>query len=51
MAWLQANWLQLLVVLLTVDQVLIGIFPKVALLGSIADVIKAIVGNKAPPVP
>lgn len=45
-AWLSANWMQMLVLLLAIDQGLIGIFPKVAIFGSIGDILKGLIGNK-----
>ncbi len=44
-AWLQANWMQILVSLIAVDQVLIAIFPKVAIFGSLMDILKKLSGN------
>lgn len=46
--WLQTNWVQLLTILLVVDQVLIGIFPSIAIFGSIKDIINRLIGS-APP--
>lgn len=48
-AWLQANWLPVLTILITVDQVLISIFPKVAVLGSIGGILAKLKGS--PPAP
>jgi hypothetical protein len=44
-AWLQVNWMQFLVILLAVDQVLIGIFPSVALFGSLKDILGKLIGS------
>lgn len=46
-SWLQVNWVQLLVVLLAVDQVLIGIFPSVAIFGSVKDILVRLTGGSA----
>ena len=49
--FLKANWVQVLVALLAVDQVLIGIFPKNAILGNISTLIKKVLpsGSQPPP--
>lgn len=44
-AWFQANWVQILVSLIAIDQVLIAIFPKVAIFGSIKDILIKLSGN------
>ncbi len=46
--WLQSNWMPLLTVLITVDQVLFGIFPQVALLGSIGGILQKLKGAQPP---
>ncbi len=46
--WLTSNWMPLLTVLITVDQVLFGIFPQVALFGSIGGILQKLKGT--PPV-
>ncbi len=52
MVWLQANWMQLLVGILAVDQILIGVFPQVPLFGSIAGILRSFVGGgNAPSAP
>ncbi len=45
-SWLMANWVQLLMVLVVVDQVLIGIFPQVAFFGSLKDILTKLIGQK-----
>ncbi len=46
--WIQANWMPVLVALLAIDQILVGIFPQVALLGSLKDILSALVGGNKP---
>lgn len=45
-AWVQANWMPVLVALLAVDQVLVAIFPKVAFFGSLGDILKKLTGQE-----
>ncbi len=42
--WLTTNWQEALLVLLTVDQLLIGIFPQVAILGNLKDILTKLKG-------
>lgn len=51
LTWLQANWIQLLTILLFVDQLLIGIFPQTAIFGSISGILKGLMGSQPPQVP
>ena len=51
LAYLQANWAQIGVILLLVDQALIGIFPQVALFGSLKGIIQSLFGGAPPQVP
>lgn len=46
LAWIQANWQPLLLALVAIDQVLIGIFPQVPLLGSIKGILQGLLGQK-----
>lgn len=47
-SWLQNNWVPLLTVLITVDQILVGIFPQVAILGSIGGILAKLKGSPPP---
>lgn len=49
--WLQANWQPVLLALIAVDQVLIGIFPQVPILGSIKGILQGLVGGGQNPPP
>lgn len=48
--FLKSNWVQILVAVLAVDQVLLGLFPKSAVLGNISDILKKVLpGGSQPP--
>lgn len=44
-AWFLANWMQVILALLAVDKVLIGIFPSVALFGSLGSMLQGLIGS------
>ncbi len=48
-AYLQANWMGILVALLAIDQLLLGLFPKVALLGDLKDILTRLIGGGPTP--
>ena len=43
-----ANWAQILLILVTVDQVLIGIFPQVPFFGSLKGILQKLGGSTTP---
>lgn len=43
--WLQSNWVSVLLSIVAIDQVLIGVFPKVPFFGSLKDILLALVGK------
>lgn len=49
MAWLTANWMPLLVVILSVDRFLMTLFPSVTVFGYIAGIIAPLVGGSSTP--
>ena len=42
MAWLMANWQQVLLIVLAVDSALIPIFPNVGILGAIKNILSGV---------
>lgn len=46
-AYVVANWQEILLAVIAVDQVLIGIFPTVAIFGSLKDLIKRLLPPSA----
>ena len=49
-SWLVANWSQLLLSIVAVDQILIGIFPQVPFFGSLKSILSSLAGAGSPPV-